>query len=463
MAITVTNTNTLTLLNIMGKTSAAQTDSLTRMSTGKKINAGKDNPAGLIALKALDAEYTAATASIDNNQRTNAMLGKADADLQEVSDLLTSIETLVAGSVGDQISDSEKAANQAQIDSAIDSIDRIIRTSTFNGKHLLNGQLGIRATAAGANVDDIRLYTRNPESTSTSLAVNVVTGSTAASLSTQASATGNVKMVVTGNLGSATIEISDSDNLAAEVAKINAATAQTGVRASATSSGIVFRSEETGSDQFVTIDIISGGGSDGWVDTHAENGTDAVVTVNGQTAAADGSKVSFNVNGMSGTFTLTTAGDADGQTETITVAGGGATFQLGVDSSTRATIGISSLFSHALGKTGVGFLNELKSGGAQELLGTGTKQLSIVKEAIKTVAEARGRVGGFQKYQVQTSINSLQASQKALADAKSVIEDVDYAQETAELNRQNVLMQSAISLLGLANQQSSQVLSLLGS
>ena len=75
--------------------------------------------------------------------------------------------------------------------------------------------------------------------------------------------------------------------------------------------------------------------------------------------------------------------------------------------------------------------------------------------------EQRGRIGGFQKFQVRTSLASLNDTKEALTKARGVINDVDYAAETAELNRQNILMQSAISLLGVASQQSSQVLSLL--
>ena len=77
------------------------------------------------------------------------------------------------------------------------------------------------------------------------------------------------------------------------------------------------------------------------------------------------------------------------------------------------------------------------------------------------MATVQGRLGGFNKFQVQSSINSLNATKKGLEDARSIIGDVDYAAETAELNKQNVLLQAAISLLGLANQQSSSILSLL--
>lgn len=462
MAITVNNTQTLTLLNRIAGITQAQTNSMTRMSTGYKINSAKDNPAGLIALRTLDAEYTAVTAAIGNNQRTNAMLDVAEGALQEVSNLLSDIETLVASSVGDQATDSERAANQAQIDQAVDSIDRIIRTTEFAGKNLLNGQLGIQVSESTGKAEDIRLYSRNPSSGSQDLGVSVTTASSGATMSTTNSATAAMTYTVTGELGSATIEISDTDDRAAEIAKINAATSQTGVVASAsTGNGIVIRSNETGADQFVTIDMISGGGAGGWADTHVENGADAVVTINGQSAAADGNKITFNANGVSGSFTLTSTGDVDAATMTLAVSGGGATFQLGTDSSTRATLGLTAMFSHTMGKTGTGFVNEITSGGSHQLSATSTNALAIVREAITDVAEARGRVGGFQKYQVQTSINSLQATQQGVGDARSVINDVDYAAETAELNRQNVLMAASMELLGIANQQAGQVLNLL--
>ena len=75
---------------------------------------------------------------------------------------------------------------------------------------------------------------------------------------------------------------------------------------------------------------------------------------------------------------------------------------------------------------------------------------------------AQGRIGGFQKFQVSPSLNTQRATKTSLSAAKSVIGDTDYAAATAELNKQSVLMNSGISLLGLANQQVTQILSLLG-
>ncbi len=76
------------------------------------------------------------------------------------------------------------------------------------------------------------------------------------------------------------------------------------------------------------------------------------------------------------------------------------------------------------------------------------------------MADVRGRIGGFQKFQVGSSINALQAAQTGLGEATSLIGDTDFAVATARLNQQQVLINAGISLLGVANQQAAAILSL---
>ena len=143
-------------------------------------------------------------------------------------------------------------------------------------------------------------------------------------------------------------------------------------------------------------------------------------------------------------------------------ASGGATFQLGTTASTRQTVGIDSLGTYNLGgSNGSARLSELKSGFSKALKTDPGGALTSVREALSDVASIRGRIGGFQKFQVGSSINALQAAQTALTKATSAIGDTDYAVATSNLNRETILIQSSIQLLGLANQQSSQILSLL--
>lgn len=464
MALTVTNTNTLSLLNILNQTSKQQSDSLTRLSTGFRVNKGADDPAGLIAIQSLNAEIVAVDEGITNGQRANSVLSVADGALAEVSSLLQEVESLAAASTSSGgLSASEIAANQAQIDNAIESIDRIIRTTSFNGKRLLDGQQSIRATSdTPAKVGDIRIFSRPTGTANQTLAVNVdAAGSVASATLTTVSAASlsAATFTVTGKLGTATITVADTDTFTEIRDKIIATTADTGVSASISGSELHIQSRDFGSSSFVQASFVSG-------DTDFQNvahttGTDAQVSVNGQSAFVDGLDVSFSFSGTSGSFTLTTAGNVAGSAGNISITGGGLTFQLGTESSTQSTIGIGSLFAHNLGDVNTGFLNTLKSGGSNSLSNNANNAVSIAKKALNQVATQQGRVGGFQKFQVETSINNLNATKEALESARSVIRDVDFAAETAELSRQNVLLQSAISLLGVSTQQSSQILALL--
>jgi len=199
---------------------------------------------------------------------------------------------------------------------------------------------------------------------------------------------------------------------------------------------------------------------DSGVAENYDTGADAAVTVNGQQTAVDGESVHYTGNGVGVTFELGTLGA--GSSTTLTVKGqGGATFQLGTNATTRATIGIDGVYTDQLGTASLGYLASLGSGKGNSLLDDPSAAAEIAREAKKQVSELQGRIGGFQRFQVQTSLNSLNESKVGLEKAKGVIRDVDYAVETAELNRLNVLIQSTMSLLGLANQHSANVLALL--
>jgi flagellin len=463
MGLTVNNQNTLTLLNILGRTTADQSQTLTRLSTGRNINRGADDPAGLIALQSLSAELTAVDAAIGNGQRATSVLNTADGALAEISSLLNEIESLAAQSTSSGgLSPAEIAANQAQIDNALGAINRIVQTTQFNGKRLLDGSQSIRAAASDTDVTDLKIYSRPSSATSQSFSVNVISAAARASavVATSAGAITASEFTVAGRLGTATITASNTDELDDIRDKIIAAAGQTGVSAYVTGTSLVLQSRDFGENAFVSASRISG-------DTEVVNvshttGTDATVTVNGQQAFVDGLNVSFNSNGTSGSFTLGTGGNvANSSQGSLSITDGGATFQLGTTADTQATVGINALFTHTLGDSVTGYLNTLRSGGTNDLSTNANNAVAIARAAMGQIATQQGRIGGFQKFQVETSINSLNATKEALSAARGVINDVDYATATADLSRQNVLLQSAISLLGVAGQQSSQVLSLL--
>ena len=135
------NTNIPSIIavqNLNNNNTALQT-SLERLSTGYRINSGKDDPAGLIASENLRAEQTATSTAIGNAQRADNIIGTAEGALGEVSNLLVSLQGLVgnaANSAG--LSQDEKDANQLQVDSILSTINRISNSASFEGVKLLN-------------------------------------------------------------------------------------------------------------------------------------------------------------------------------------------------------------------------------------------------------------------------------------------------------------------------------------
>ena len=160
-------------------------------------------------------------------------------------------------------------------------------------------------------------------------------------------------------------------------------------------------------------------------------------------------------------------------TSNFNITGGGALFQLGpeVTSLQQSSIGVQSVASENLGGTLVdgklAFLNSLKSGQDNDIRSSASRNdfsqaSDIISTSIDEVAIMRGRLGAFERNTLSTNVRSLQSAYENLTSSASVIRDADFAVETSNLTRAQILNQASTSVLGLANQQASQVLSLLG-
>ncbi len=137
-----TNVSALQSIHQLNTNQGELSSSLERLSTGLRINRGADDPAGLIASESLRSEIRGLEAAIGNSERAINVISTADAALGEVSKLLLEIKGLVVQTANDgALSDDEIQANQQQVDSLLQSIDRIANSTQFNGKKLLNGQL----------------------------------------------------------------------------------------------------------------------------------------------------------------------------------------------------------------------------------------------------------------------------------------------------------------------------------
>jgi len=461
-----TNSSTYRMLAAINALNSQMSQTMTRLATGNRINRASDDPSGLVALNALNGELASINASLDNNQRTQSFLNVADSTLTEVGSLVSGIQDLVLKAQG-STSTSEKAAYQAQIDQSIDSIDRLVNQAQFNGKKIFNGENRINAYADnGTAITDVRVFNRNPNITGNqTLNVNVLSAAQKGNATTTLDATSGTTLTaatvlqVTGKLGTATITVASGATGADVLKAINAQTQVTGVSAFDDGGNLGMRSSTAGSDSFVTVSTLSGDSTYmAGLQINKTVGTDARVTINGAEANAQGTEVFYNGNGVSMSFNL--ADDTAGQ-HTITISGGGAQFKLGSDANSRASLGMAGINTFELGRSDLGYLSQLKSGGANSLFAQGSKALEIVQHASNQVSVEAARLGSFNNYQVGSSIRALQAAQEGVSTAADTIGKTDYSAESAKLQQQQILMSAAVSMLSMANVQQANVLTLL--
>ncbi len=454
-----TNVSSLVAMSDLGKSNSSLETSLQRLSSGLRINTAKDDPSGLIISELLRSEMTSIRTAVDNTNRASNVISTAEGALNEVSSLLNDIRDLVveAASTG-ALTAEEIEANQLQIDSAVESITRIANSTTFGGTQLLNGNMDFQITGlTAADISDAKISQASfGDSATQTVSYDVDSVATQASIALNDDAGGDGLVVeVTGNKGAMTFTF-DSGTSAADMREaIHAARDITGVEESGTN----LVSSDVGSEQFAQVRVISG--SAGALTDTRDTGDDAVGTVNGQAFTAVGNVVQVNSAVLKAELTVASAGDGS-----FTLAGGGATFQIGqeINSNGQVRMGIQSMTASNLGGgTTPGFLQSIVTGGANSLLQENFSEASqIIDKSILDVATLRGRLGALQLNTLDTNVNSLQVTLENLTASESTIRDTDFAAETASLTRGQILVQAGTSVLATANATPQNVLSLLG-
>ena len=473
-----TNVTSLIAQRVLKKNNDQLNSSLERLSTGVRINSGKDNPAGLIASEILRGEKAGISTAIENAGRASNILGTAEGGLTEVSSLVTELQSLVNQTANSSaLSAEERQANQLQVDSILGTINRISDNTSFAGAKLLNGTYDYSTSSAATSAfGSIQVNSAQLAGGVTqSVTVAVSNSATQGKLTFAGSglAASGTTLEVAGANGTQQLSFAGSASIADIATAVNAISSVTGVTASAGGATLTFSSEQYGSDNFVSVRSIAGaaftvtGGTSG-----KATGTDAAVTVNGAAATVKGLDVTYRSSTLDVEFQLTsngyngatTNGLNNGLNKTFGITGGGAQFSLGskVNENGKANIGIKSVSTSSLGNGVVGFLNSIGSGGANSLSSTDLSGAQkIIDSAAKQVSQLRGRLGAFQRFTIGSTVNSLGVAFENASAAESAIRDTDFASETASLTRSQILSQSATQILAQANSAPQAALSLL--
>lgn len=468
-----TNISSMIASKVLAAQNVGLNTSLQRLSTGLRINVGKDDPAGLIASELLRAEKNAIGAAMTNIARANNVIATAEGGLDEVNKLLTELEDLVDRSANEAaLSDDERDANQLQIDAILSSINRIAGSTEFQGKKLLSGELDY--TTSGIDATDFTdvdiLGARIAEGATRSVAVQVTASAQLASLiysgaSTSAGITTSIE--VGGRIGTETLSFGSSTSISSVADAVNAVKELTGVSATVTgASTLEFNSTEYGLKQFVQVKAIQGSftvtGGDAGDDK--DLGRDAAVLINGVQASVDGLRARLNSTVLSVDMRLTAAFGTALGSSSFHVTGGGADFMISptISLNGQASLGVRAVTIGNLGSNREGFLSSLGSGQTNSIDSTNYATAQrIIRLSQTQVAQLRGRLGAFQKDTLTTMGNALSITLENTTAAESSIRDTDFATETSQLTRSQILVQAATNVLRLANQQPQSILALL--
>ena len=472
-----TNVAAMNALRNVGSTGMDFSKSITRLSTGLRINSAADDPAGLIISESFRAQISGIDQAVRNNQDAINFPNTADGPLFAVNRLLRDARALaVAAGNSATMTDEQNQANQSQLGSIVASISRIASQTTFGTKRLLDGSAGVYASVtSGTNVASMGFSGVFNSSAVTTNSVITLTMTTAAQKAIITGSRTFAAATTTVNAGSFTLNgmtfsTSATDTISDVVARINNASDATGVTASwSAGAGVVLQSKEYGADKSVNLSdanaiLMSAAGStmDAGVNAAASveidsNGTTAggVVTVTFDKGTGlvlrdnEGNSISLTENGN-----LLGAATAVGQ-----LTGGASQFQIGGNAGQTAALSLGNFAASELGDGAVAGktmanLDLTTSSGA-------TDALKVIDAAISEIGKARGSIGSFQRNALESNIRSLGVAKENLAATESTIRDTDVAAEMTNFTRLQILQQAGLSVLAQANAAPQSVLMLL--
>lgn len=473
-----TNLEAMNALRNLGSTNASFSKSITRLSTGLRINSAADDPAGLIISENFRAQISGIDQAVKNSQDAINYAKTAEGALDEVSRLMRDARSLaVASGNSGTLSASQIQANQAQYQSIVESINRIASTTQFGTKKLLDGSSGVQGLVTdGSKVASMSLggaYGGSNAITSNgAVTITVTTAATQASVGSRTIGLSDAATVgaTAGqfSINGVSFNAQSTDTVAQLRDKINAASSQTGVVAVTNNSGVItLQSLAYGSQARIDLTdstgvLLSSAGYSGAAGTAAvaqvKVGSGATALFTGSLGGFDGLTLS-DASGNS--IRLTSAGNSTGVTNAAVgqAVVGNASFQIGGNAGQSTSMSLGNFAANQLGAniiTGLNMsnLDLTTSAGADNAL-------KVMDGAIDQLSRARGSIGNFQRNVLESNIRSLGTAKENLAATESSIRDVDVADEMTNYTKLQILQQAGLSVLSQANSAPQSVLALL--
>lgn len=401
MALSVnTNVSALNTQRNLNASSNNLATSLQRLSTGSRINSAKDDAAGLQIANRLTSQVNGLNIAVKNSNDGISMAQTAEGALEQSTSILQRMRDLSLQSANGSNSTEERKALNGEVNELKKELDRIANTTSFGGKKLLDGSFGTTTFQVGSAANET-ISVKIDEMSSSSLKADVFSSAGKNVGGSAATASGAIAISVKAP-GMATARTFTADVKAGSTQKeANEALAT------------LVNDANIGLGAFVndagTIDFVS-------ASSVGTGTTDIQVKYSDITVA-----------------TTVTAGEA----AVATLTSGGTNVEL-----TKDTTG-----------------NTIKDVDISTVLGS-QKAIMAIDQAIQTIDAQRADLGAVQN-RFENTIGNLQNISENVSAARGRIKDTDFASETANLSKQQILQQAGTAILAQANQLPQAVLSLL--
>ena len=476
--------------NLLGTSNALGTV-FQRLSSGFRINSAKDDAAGLQISNRLSSQIGGLSVAVRNTNDGISLAQTAEGALQESTNILLRMRDLAVQSANGSNGGSERAALQQEVNQLKQELTRIAETTTFGSRKILDGTFGSEAFQVGANAfetinvtlgnykaNNMGSYSYDLWNAAGAAAVTSLGGVQAANAVTANGVTGNLTIA-----GLSTEVIAVSGSASSVATAINAQSGSTGVSADArTVIGLSFDNDTYNfslaaqGGTAVTIQAtVSGGDLTSMADAiNAEAGR------TGLTAKVSGSEIILtseagdditidNLNSITNTSQITVQGyDYTGEnalaasTDILTEAADDAMRAIGtvvLNSAKSFTSTASAATIDGTTTVNSGTLDDVTDVDISTSIGA-QQALKILDDAVSFVDSSRAALGAVQN-RLQSTIANLGSAIENLSASRSRIRDTDFAAETANLTKNQVLQQAGLAILAQANASPQSVLSLL--
>ncbi|BDU22854.1 flagellin [Dyella sp. GSA-30] len=393
-----TNISSLNAQNNLSKSQSALMTATQRLSSGLRINSAKDNAAGFAISTRFSTQIGGIGQASSNASDAISLAQTTESALDEVTSNLQAIRDLAVQSANGNYTADDRKAIDTEVQQRLSEITRIANQTDFNGTKVLDGSAGTLSFQIGSNVGQ-------------TISISLGSGAKTSQL-------GQVAHVSTVDISNA-FKDANGSALTLDLSKISL----TGADGKAVALTGTASSLQDVSDAINAANVA---------------GTSAAVSADGK---------SINIY-STGTVSLDDTGAVDATAQFTGSIFAGATSVNGASTLTTAGTAVTAVASGSL------------QGGGVLTVDDSNALISRIDVALGTVSTLTSNLGAIQN-RFQSTISTLSAEQDNLITSQSTIQDVDFAMETANLSRAQILQQAGISVLSQANTQPQQVLKLL--